>query len=98
MDKLKKALYKLIDGRYGGDELSKFIIYILLLLWIINYFVKSTIIYIIGSLMCLFVLIRFFSKNNMKRTAENARYLQIRKKIISNIESFINKILENRKD
>lgn len=93
MDKLKKALLKLVEERYGIDEFSKFLIYIFLLICIANTFIKSMVIYTISFLISLFIFFRFFSKNKTKRTAENARFLEIKKKFITDIENFINKVL-----
>ena len=69
-------------GRYGTDELSKFLFKIYVLLLIINLFVRSNIIFYIELFILLIILLRYFSKNIYRRGKENKIFLNIKNKIL----------------
>ncbi len=73
------AVYKKMLGeRYGFDEISKVQIWILLILIIVNLFVKS---YIVGLLQIVtigIIIYRFMSKDTFKRLRENEKYCEFR--------------------
>ena len=63
-------------GRYGVDDLSKFMLLITFILCIVSMFVKTSIISSLILLLIVFTYFRMFSKNIYKRAAENEKYLQ----------------------
>lgn len=69
-------------GRYGIDELYKFLFSIYLILFLGNLFIKSSIITIIEFLIIIIILGRFFSKNLYARSKENQVFLKFKKKIM----------------
>ena len=69
-------------GRYGTDELSKFLFKIYVLLLIVNLFVKLNIIFYIELFILLIILLRYFSKNIYRRGKENKAFLNIKNKIL----------------
>lgn len=77
---MKEKFQQFMIGRYGVDDLSRFSLYALLGLMILNLFFKSS----LGSLLLLIGLVwiyfRMFSKNYDKRYAENTRFLQLKEK------------------
>ena len=76
--------YKFINfmrGRYGGDELYKFLLYIYLGLFGLNLFINSEIIAILELLVIVVMLYRYFSKDIYKRRKENVNYLEFKKRI-----------------
>lgn len=80
-------LQKFMQGRYGPDELYKFLLYLYLILFIINNFLKSNILDIIELLIVIFMFYRFFSKKRYSRQKENQQYLKIKKSFTNTIQN-----------
>jgi len=77
--------YKFINfmrGRYGVDELYKFLLYLYLGLFIINIFIDSEIVSILELIVVCIMFYRCFSKNINKRRKENINFLELKKRII----------------
>lgn len=77
--------YKFINfmrGRYGMDELYKFLLYLYLGLFIINLFIDSDIISILELIIISVMFYRYFSKDVYKRRKENINFLEFKKRII----------------
>ncbi len=72
---------RMMYGRYGIDELSKFIFYVFLILFIISFFIKNLFLDITWILLLTIVIFRFFSKNINNRNKENKLYLKLKNKI-----------------
>lgn len=78
ISKLQKFMY----GRYGLDDLNKFIFYIYLILFIISLFSSNIIILIIESILLLIFILRCISKKIYKRSNENIKYKKIKNTLI----------------
>ena len=78
-------LVRFMYGRYGVDPLSRFILIVYLAIAVLMLFVKSTVLYFvlqgISLALCFCIFFRMFSRNIPVRSAENAKYLRIRKGI-----------------
>ena len=70
-------LIEFMKGRYGVDNLSKFILNIYLVILITNLFIKNIYLTLIEILLLLIIIFRTLSKNIYKR-----QFLEIRGKII----------------
>ena len=81
MNKFINKLQKFMQGRYGPDELYKFILIICLIIIIVNMFVGSIILRIIELIIFALALYRFLSKKKSKRSKENRIYLSVLDKI-----------------
>lgn len=90
LNKLQQFMY----GRYGLDDLGKFLFKIYFILLIINIFVKSYVLTIIEFIIVVIVLYRFISKDIYKRSNENVKFRKIKKKLL---KPFLN-IKRNFKD
>lgn len=78
MQKLMSHFMKFMNGRYGTDQLSRFMVFLGLILSIINMFVPRYIVLaVIADILFIWTLYRMFSKNIVKRTNENSRFLRI---------------------
>mgnify|MGYP003306016161 FL=1 len=75
-------LQKIMMGRYGPDELYKFLLWLYILLFIIELIFGFTILNIMEMIIVLIMFYRFFSKNIYKRRKENEIYLKIKKKVM----------------
>ena len=82
---MKEKLQRFMMGRYGTDDFSKFLLGTTLALWIINIFVNSTVLYSWALLLLFYSYYRMFSRNLAKRRQENAKFLDIKRKILSKL-------------
>ena len=81
MNKFINKLQRFLNGRYGPDELYKFMLIICLMIIIINMFINSIILRILEFIIFGLALFRFLSKNRYKRNKENKKYLEFINKI-----------------
>ena len=90
INKIQKYMY----GRYGVDELYRFLFGLYILTFIINIFLNNIILEIIGLVIVLFTFYRVFSKKIYQRSKENREYLKLKNNLS---KPFIN-IKRNIKD
>ena len=83
-----------MQGRYGPDELYKFLFKLYIFLFIIDLFIKSKILTAIELIIVITMFYRFLSKNIYARQKENKWYLKQK----NNLLKPINKIKRNYKD
>ena len=77
-------MYKMANffqGRYGIDELYKFLFILFWIIAILSIFIRNPIIYLLEILICVFMFYRSLSRNIYKRQSENMRYLKMRDKV-----------------
>jgi len=77
--RLKDRLIRFMQGRYGSDSLSKFILGVVVVCMLISTFTKGAVHSVLywGSLLGLvYCYFRMFSKNYSKRYAENQFFLR----------------------
>jgi len=77
-------MYKMANffqGRYGIDELYKFLFILFWIIAILSIFIRNPIIYLLEILICVFMFYRLLSRNIYKRQSENMKYLKIRDKV-----------------
>lgn len=77
-------LKKIMEGRSGGDSLSRALLFLsLLLLIIVGLLPKSlSILSVIAYIPTIICIYRMFSKNTFKRKRENYKYLRVENSII----------------
>ena len=81
---MNKFMYKMANffqGRYGIDELYKFLFILFWIIAILSLFIRNPIIYLIEMLICVFMIYRALSRNIYERQNENMKYLKIRDKV-----------------
>ncbi|MCI9126097.1 MAG: hypothetical protein HFG28_02725 [Eubacterium sp.] len=72
-DKFTNFMY----GRYGVDQLSRFMLIIIFVLCILSMFFRTQILSLLIFLLIILTYYRMFSRNIYKRAAENEKYLQL---------------------
>ena len=92
--KWQHKIQKFMYGRYGVDELYKFLFILYIITFIINIFIRSQILEVVGLIIVLITFYRVFSKNIYKRSKENRNYLKAKKVITKPI----NNLKRNIKD
>lgn len=78
---MRNLITKFMYGRYGIDNLSKFIMILWFSTAVINIFFKNNIIYIVSLVPAFLFFFRVLSRNTVKRSAENAKYQAIADKV-----------------
>lgn len=85
---LKEKLYRFMAGRYGADQLSRFLSIAALVLIIVNLFARSLLLWLLGLLLLVFAYVRMLSKNHEKRRQENDRYLRLKYRLTGGVRNW----------
>ena len=79
---MREKFARFMAGRYGGDQLNRFImvacLVLLLLAVIFNKTTFSGVLWIISLALLVLMYFRMLSRNRYKRAQENAKYLSLR--------------------
>ena len=94
MNRFKQSFSRFMYGRYGMDQLSRCLSYVVLVLIILTFFLRSNVIYTVALLGIVYIYFRMFSRNISRRSAENQKYMKIHYKFMSKF----NKIRARIKD
>lgn len=77
---MKEKFYRFMQGRYGGDQLSRFLMILTVVCMVLSLF-GADFFYIIGFALLIYSYFRIFSKNIYKRRSENAIHLKYEYKV-----------------
>ena len=83
LEKLRSVMYRLFYGRYGTDQLSRFLLFGSLGLFVLNMLTGLRIFYSFAIVFMFFNIFRSYSKNFEKRRRELDVYLFYKHKIDS---------------
>lgn len=72
---MREKFYRFMQGRYGQDELYRFLVITAIICVIANLFFKNRILTLIAWVLLLYGIFRMFSKNHSARYRENQSYL-----------------------
>ncbi|MDO4868803.1 MAG: hypothetical protein Q4A65_00725 [Bacillota bacterium] len=70
----------MMNGRYGMDQLNRFIMYLTLALIIVNLFARIRILTWLTIVLLIIMYCRAFSRSFAKRQQENMKYLELKSK------------------
>lgn len=76
---MKEKFYRFMQGRYGADELSKFLSGLAMVLIILNLITRNSIFNLLFWVCLIYSYFRMFSKNHSARYAENQKFLGLKK-------------------
>ena len=74
---MREKFYRFMQGRYGVDQLYRFIFFLALVLMIINTFLRNPMLNLVVYALLILDIFRMLSKNHSARYAENQKYLQL---------------------
>ena len=77
----RERLYSFMIGRNGADAFSRGLLMLYLIIFVVNLFLRSYIIYALGYAIIIYSLFRIFSRNLPARRRENAWYVRIEGKL-----------------
>ena len=72
---MRNWIERFMYGRYGVDQLSRFLNVISLILLVISFFTKKDLVLWVAILLMIYSYFRILSRNTGKRYAENERFL-----------------------
>lgn len=73
-----------MQGRYGVDNLSRFLMVLALIMWVINTFLGYKVwpLSVLVAVLMILVYLRMLSRNIQARYNENTRYLMLKEKVL----------------
>lgn len=77
---MKEKLYRFMQGRYGNDQLNRFLMVLVLVCFVFSLF-GLKVLYVLGIALLVYAYFRMFSKNIYKRSQENSVYLKYEYKV-----------------
>jgi len=80
---MREKFQKFMQGRYGVDAFSKFLLGATLVLWVINIVADSRMINTWALLLLIYSYYRMFSKDINKRYQENQKFLALKSKLLA---------------
>ena len=80
---MRERMERFMAGRYGMDQLNRFLNMVSLIVLIVSMFVRIPIIFYIAVALLIWTYFRTFSRNVGKRYEENERFLRVTGKITS---------------
>ena len=92
----RNATYRFMYGRYGIDELYRFLTTVILILMVLFMFTRIPIIYYLELILLIYSSFRFFSKNIYKRRAENDWYLAKTKTVRKKYRDLIRRLRDRK--
>lgn len=78
MNKIKDALARFMQGRYGSDDLGRFTLIVALILMVITMFTKWNLFYLLALALLVYSYFRMLSRNTWKRSEENQKFLSLK--------------------
>lgn len=97
---MKEKFYRFMAGRYGTDNLNRFILAVFAVLLLANIFIKGTahtFIMIICIALLVICYVRMLSKNINKRYSENEKYLHFKRQLFTKLKNVKERFVQ-RKD
>lgn len=81
--KFKDKIIRFMYGRYGADELYRFLNISFYVLFILDLIIRSTLLSAAALAVLIWATYRVFSKNIAARQKENAKYLKIKNSFVN---------------
>ena len=78
MTRWREKFRRFMVGRYGSDELNRFLVWIFIAILFVRIFIHSGFWYWLELAVIVVIYYRMFSKNTSQRFKENQRYLNLR--------------------
>lgn len=95
--KLKNSFRNFMIGRHGSDQLSFTLLIAGIVLSLLSSITGILIFYYLGLAGYIWSIFRMFSRNNAKRSAENYKYMELRRNITSGTSQFFMRVKNMKK-
>lgn len=77
---MKEKLYRFMQGRYGNDQLNRFLMILVLVCFAVS-LSGGRIFYVIGTALLIYAYFRMLSRNIYRRRNENSVYMRYQYKV-----------------
>ncbi|MDE7333858.1 MAG: zinc-ribbon domain-containing protein [Lachnospiraceae bacterium] len=84
---MKEKLYRFMQGRYGNDQLNRFLMILVLVCFVIS-LLGGRAFYVIGTALLVYAYFRMLSRNIYKRRNENSAYMRYEYKVRQGFYTF----------
>ena len=81
MKRLRDGMRDFFSGRYGVDQLGRFLLIVATISVILSAYLGSSYLYMINVVLLTFALVRVMSRNYSARLEENDKYLDLRNRL-----------------
>ena len=85
-----------MQGRYGIDELSRFLLYLSVILLLLNMLIRIPLLNTVSLALLVWLYFRIFSRNFAGRQAENRKYLELTAGIRKTVSDKKRRLLQMR--
>lgn len=85
-----------MNGRYGADQLSRFMLGVCLVCMVLNIFTDVQGLYTVALVLLVLCYFRMFSRNYVKRSEENQKYLDLTWKIRARFDKTKRRIVQSK--
>jgi ribosomal protein L37AE/L43A len=85
-----------MNGRYGADQLSRFLLGAALVCLLANAFTRVRGLYLLALIVLGICYFRMFSKNYAKRSEENRKYLEMTSGVRTKLNRMKNRVLQSK--
>lgn len=93
---MKRRLAEFMNGRYGADQLSKFMLGVCLVCLVVNIFTGVRAVYLVALLILGICYYRMLSRDYARRSAENQKYLNLLWKGKGRLAKTRNRIVQSK--
>lgn len=97
MRNLREKFARFMVGRYGSDELNRFLAMLTLVLIVINLFLRTNVMFILELACLILFYLRMFSRNINRRFQENQKYLHYQFQVTEAFRKWKFRFQESRK-
>lgn len=81
LDKMSRKFQNFMIGRYGTDELSRFLLWVGIICMFLSWIAPLRFLYLPAWIVVIWAYIRVMSKNIIKRSKERDKYLRMTSKV-----------------
>ena len=93
---MKRRFMDFLSGRYGADQLSRFMLGVCVVCIVLNLFTHIRGFYLLSLVLIGICYFRMLSRNFAKRSAENEKYLNIVWKIKRKFQQTKNRVVQSK--
>lgn len=93
---MQDKLRKFMMGRYGVDQLNKFLLGTAVIIVFLAIFFRNLLFDILPVILLILCYYRIFSKNISQRYKENQKYLAVRDKLVKAVQNYRTRRIQNR--
>ncbi len=95
--KFKNGVRSFMSGRNGTDQLSLALLIAGIVFSLLSSITRISLFYYLGLAAYIYGIFRMFSRNTVKRAAENRKYMDFRRNFKSNVSQFFVRLKNGKK-